>query len=132
MLDAGGDPRTAVTGVFSWSYRQLSAPAARTFRLLGLHLGAGWDTYAAAAITGSDLAQVERVLDILARAHLISRLARVATACMTCSAPMRGAWLRAGMMTKAGERLCPGAATCRDRAGHLLPGPAVSVQVHIL
>ncbi len=37
VLDAGGDRRTAMRGVLSWSYRHLPAPAARVFRLLGLH-----------------------------------------------------------------------------------------------
>ena len=39
LLDAGGDPRTAVRGVLSWSYRQLPPRAARAFRLIGLHPG---------------------------------------------------------------------------------------------
>ena len=34
-----GDPAASVRAVFSWSYRQLSAGAARMFRLLGLHPG---------------------------------------------------------------------------------------------
>jgi hypothetical protein len=40
-LDAldGGDPVVDVRAVFSWSYRTLSPPAARLFRLLGLHPG---------------------------------------------------------------------------------------------
>jgi NB-ARC domain len=37
-LDAG-EAASSVTAVFSWSYRQLSDPAARLFRLLGLHPG---------------------------------------------------------------------------------------------
>jgi hypothetical protein len=40
LLDAGGDPRTAVGAVFSWSYRRLDPAAARVFRLAGLHPGA--------------------------------------------------------------------------------------------
>jgi len=36
MLDAGGDVRTAVRGVFSWSYRHLTADQARSFQLIGL------------------------------------------------------------------------------------------------
>ena len=43
LLDAGGDPRTAVRAVFSWSYRHLDADAARAFRLLGLHPGPDFD-----------------------------------------------------------------------------------------
>jgi hypothetical protein len=34
LLRAGGDSRTEVRAVFSWSYRHLDADAARTFRLL--------------------------------------------------------------------------------------------------
>jgi tetratricopeptide (TPR) repeat protein len=71
LLDAGGDPRTAVRTVFSWSYRHLDAAAARAFRLAGLHPGPDFDGYAVAALTGTDLAQARRVLDALARAHLI-------------------------------------------------------------
>ena len=37
-LDAG-DPAASVRAVLSWSYQQLSAEAARMFRLLGLHPG---------------------------------------------------------------------------------------------
>jgi transcriptional regulator with XRE-family HTH domain len=36
---ATGDPGTDVRSVFSWSYQQLSRPAARLFRLLGVHPG---------------------------------------------------------------------------------------------
>ena len=53
LLDAGGDPRTAVRAVFSWSYRHLDADAARAFRLLGLHPGPDLDRYAAAALAGT-------------------------------------------------------------------------------
>ncbi len=71
LLDAGGDPRTAVRAVFSWSYHHLGADAARTFRLLGLHPGPDYDRYAAAALTSTPLEQAGRLLDQLARAHLI-------------------------------------------------------------
>ena len=53
LLDAGGDERTAVRGVFSWSYRHLPAAAARAFRLIGLHPGPDLDAYAVAALTGA-------------------------------------------------------------------------------
>jgi hypothetical protein len=49
LLDAGGDPRSAVASVFSWSYQHLTGDAARMFRLLGLHPGPDFDRYAAAA-----------------------------------------------------------------------------------
>jgi tetratricopeptide (TPR) repeat protein/transcriptional regulator with XRE-family HTH domain len=71
LLDGGGDPRGAVASVFSWSYRHLPADAAQMFRLLGLHPGADWDRYAAAALTAASVPQASRVLGVLARAHLI-------------------------------------------------------------
>lgn len=71
LLDAGGDQRAGVRTVFSWSYRNLVAAAARAFRLLGLHPGADFDRYAATALTGTALRQVGPLLDLLARAHLI-------------------------------------------------------------
>jgi DNA-binding SARP family transcriptional activator len=74
-LDAGGDPHAAVPTVFSWSIRDLPDQAARTFRLLGLHPGAAFDSYAAAALAGTDLTAARRALDALARAHLLQPLA---------------------------------------------------------
>ena len=72
LMDAGGDPRTAVRGVFSWSYQYLSVNAARTFRLLGLHPGPDFDLYAAAALTNSSCGQAQHLVDLLSRAHLIA------------------------------------------------------------
>jgi DNA-binding SARP family transcriptional activator/tetratricopeptide (TPR) repeat protein len=71
LLDAGGDPRTAVRSVFSWSYRHLPAAAARMFRQVGLHPGPDLDTYAAAALAAVTLDQARDLLGVLARAHLI-------------------------------------------------------------
>jgi len=71
MLDAGGDPRTAVCAVFSWSYQHLPSDVARTFRLLGLHPGPDLDAHATAALTHTSLEQAQQSLDLLARAHLI-------------------------------------------------------------
>jgi tetratricopeptide (TPR) repeat protein len=71
LLDASGDPRTAVRAVFSWSCRHLDARAARAFRLLGLHPGPDLDPYAAAALTDTTAELAGRLLDALARAHLI-------------------------------------------------------------
>ncbi len=70
-LDAAGDRLTAVRAVFSWSVRHLDDEAARAFRLLGLHPGADFDAYAAAALTGTTLRQARWLLGRLARAHLI-------------------------------------------------------------
>ena len=71
LLDAGGDPRTAVRAVFSWSYRHLEPAAARAFKLVSLHPGVDFDPYAAAALTGMGLQEIRAVLDVLTRAHLI-------------------------------------------------------------
>ena len=71
LLDAAGDPLTAVRAVFSWSVRHLDGEAARAFGLLGLHPGACFDTYAAAALIDTTLRQARGLLGRLARAHLI-------------------------------------------------------------
>jgi tetratricopeptide (TPR) repeat protein len=71
LLDAGGDPRTAVRAVFSWSYQHLEAATGHLFRVLGLHPGPDLEPYAAAALTGSTVAEARQRLDQLARAHLI-------------------------------------------------------------
>jgi len=71
LLDAGGDPRAAVTAVFSWSVRHLPPNAARTFRLAGLHPGPDTDAYAAAALADTSLDHARGLLTALARAHLV-------------------------------------------------------------
>jgi tetratricopeptide (TPR) repeat protein/transcriptional regulator with XRE-family HTH domain len=70
-LDAG-DPGSSVRAVFSWSYRQLTGPAARMFRLLGLHPGPDISVAAAASLAAIAEADARRVLRELARANLIS------------------------------------------------------------
>jgi DNA-binding SARP family transcriptional activator len=70
LLEAGGDPRTAVRAVFSWSYQHLDPATARAFRLAGLHPGTDFDPYALAALTGSGLEQARQIIDVLTRAHL--------------------------------------------------------------
>jgi tetratricopeptide (TPR) repeat protein/transcriptional regulator with XRE-family HTH domain len=71
LLDAGGDPRTAVRAVFSWSYRHLDADAAHAFRLLGLHPGPDFDPYTIAALTGTSVATAAGLLNRLSRAYLV-------------------------------------------------------------
>jgi len=71
LLDAGGDPQTAVRAVFSWSCRHLSGEALRMFWLLGLHPGPDLDAYAAAALADRAENQAALCLDVLARAHLL-------------------------------------------------------------
>ena len=76
-LDAlgAGDQYTDVRAVFSWSYRALNPPAARQFRLLGLHAGPDIAISAAASLAGVPLAQARRDLADLVRAHLVTEWA---------------------------------------------------------
>jgi tetratricopeptide (TPR) repeat protein len=69
-LDAG-DPATDVRAVFSWSYRQLTEPAARMFRLIGLHPGPDISLAAAGSLAGIPPDQTRAALTDLTRAHLI-------------------------------------------------------------
>jgi DNA-binding SARP family transcriptional activator len=71
LLDAGGDPRTAISAVFSWSYRRLPAAAARVFRLIGLYPGPDVDKLAVAALIGTGAERAADLLRQLARGHLI-------------------------------------------------------------
>ncbi len=71
LLDAGGDLRTAVRGVFSWSCRHLPAAAGQAFRLIGLHPGPDLDALATAALTGVPVETADGLLRLLARGHLI-------------------------------------------------------------
>jgi tetratricopeptide (TPR) repeat protein len=67
------DQATAVREVFWWSYRALPAPAARAFRLLGLHAGPDISTPAAAALTGTTITEARSLLESLASVHLLER-----------------------------------------------------------
>jgi DNA-binding SARP family transcriptional activator len=67
----GGDTATDVRAVFSWSYHRLGAPAARLFRLLGLHPGPDTGAGAAASLAGVPVARARALLAELARAHLV-------------------------------------------------------------
>jgi len=69
---ATGDAATDVRTVFSWSCEQLSEPAARLFRLLGLHPGPDITAPAAVSLAGVPPPQARRALSELARAHLIT------------------------------------------------------------
>jgi DNA-binding SARP family transcriptional activator len=72
LLDAAGDPRTAVRAVFSWSCQQLTPDAARMFRLLGLHPGPDISVPGAASLAAIAEPDARRWLHELARAHLIA------------------------------------------------------------
>ena len=75
-LDPGGDSRTAVRAVFSWSFRNLDAGTARMFCLLSLHPGPDFEPYAAAALTGGTPGEARRAIEVLARAHLVQPAGR--------------------------------------------------------
>jgi DNA-binding SARP family transcriptional activator/tetratricopeptide (TPR) repeat protein len=70
-LDAG-DPATSVRAAFSWSYRQLTDPAARMFRLISLHPGPDTTTDAAASLAAVAARRARNLLDELAGAHLLA------------------------------------------------------------
>jgi DNA-binding SARP family transcriptional activator/tetratricopeptide (TPR) repeat protein len=73
-LDALGteDADGSVREVLSWSYRQLSGPAARMFRLLGVHQGPEISAPAAASLAGLGVPQARRALAELTSAHLVA------------------------------------------------------------
>lgn len=71
LLDAAGDPRTAVRSVFSWSYKSLTDSSARAFALIGLHPSKEFDAYALTALADVDLAQARTLISELARVHLV-------------------------------------------------------------
>ena len=66
------DTTSSVREVFSWSYRQLSQPAALMFRLLGLHPGPDITVAAAASLGGTGRTQARRALAELTGAHLLT------------------------------------------------------------
>jgi tetratricopeptide (TPR) repeat protein/transcriptional regulator with XRE-family HTH domain len=70
------DDSVAVKTVFSWSYRDLSADAARMFRLIGLHTGSHLRTGAAAALADQPMGQARRLLDRLTAVHLLEGLGK--------------------------------------------------------
>ncbi|MFC8420781.1 tetratricopeptide repeat protein [Streptomyces sp. NPDC057236] len=70
---AGGDDITTdVRAVFPWSYKALSAPAARLFRLLGLHCGPDVSVPAVAALAGLPPRGTRGLLGEPTRAHLLT------------------------------------------------------------
>ncbi|MCX2950175.1 ATP-binding protein [Lentzea sp. NEAU-D7] len=75
LSTADGDESGAVRAVFAWSYRALTADAARLFRLLGLHPGAQFSLPASAALAGLDGSTTRILLDGLVANHLIDQIA---------------------------------------------------------
>ncbi len=70
---AADDPYSDIRAVFSWSYRSLSAPAARLLGLLGLHPGPHLSTVAAASLAGIPVTAAHRLLGDLTRANLLTQ-----------------------------------------------------------
>jgi DNA-binding SARP family transcriptional activator/tetratricopeptide (TPR) repeat protein len=66
------DGTSSMRTVYSWSYRQLSPPAARMFRLIGLHPGPDVGLPAAASMAGLAVAQGHPVLDELVQSSLLT------------------------------------------------------------
>ncbi len=60
-----------IANAFDLSYRTLEPEQQRAFRLLGLHIGDGFDPMAAAALVGLPLPQVERMVELLHQSHLL-------------------------------------------------------------
>ncbi len=73
-LDAleADDAVTNVRAVLSWSYDQLSEPAARMFRLLGVHPGPDISLSAAASLAGMARADAGAALRELTRTHMVA------------------------------------------------------------
>jgi DNA-binding SARP family transcriptional activator/Tfp pilus assembly protein PilF len=69
---AGDDTAADVRAVFSWSYRLLGEPAARLFRLLGVHPGPDVTVPAAASLAGAPDAEAHASLAELTRSHLLA------------------------------------------------------------
>ena len=61
----------SVAQAFALSYAQVSPPAQRVFRLLGLHPGVSFDNTVAAAVADVPLPDAQDVLDELVDAHLV-------------------------------------------------------------
>jgi len=60
--------------VFDASYNALSEPAARAFRLLGLHPGPAFCTQLAACLIEAGQAATDEILDEIAEAHLLTEV----------------------------------------------------------
>jgi len=69
---ASADSAADVRAVFSWSYRWLSAEAARMFRLLGAHPGPDITVAASASLMALGRDQARNLLEELTGAHLLT------------------------------------------------------------
>lgn len=71
-LSIAGD--LSVQAVFDMSYQALSLPAARLYRLLGLHPGPDFEAGVAAAALATPMAEAEGLLDELLTANLVEEM----------------------------------------------------------
>jgi hypothetical protein len=73
-LDAinAGSRSTSLRAVFSWSYQQLSTPAARLFRLLGLHPGPDISSSAAVSLASTSITDTWLDLEELTDSNLLT------------------------------------------------------------
>jgi tetratricopeptide (TPR) repeat protein len=71
VLNAG-DATASVRAVFSWSHDRLSDPAARMFRLLGLHPGPDLTIPAAASMAGTSRDDARRLMAELTDGNLLA------------------------------------------------------------
>jgi transcriptional regulator with XRE-family HTH domain len=71
VLQTGGDQRTTVRAVFTWSYQDLNPATASLFRLLGLQPGPDIAALAAARLAGLPLGMTSLAIGQLTRAHLV-------------------------------------------------------------
>jgi tetratricopeptide (TPR) repeat protein len=67
-----GEAATSLRAAFACSYQILSHPAARMFRLLGIHPGPDTTAAAAASLAGVPVDQARTLLHELARCHLVT------------------------------------------------------------
>jgi tetratricopeptide (TPR) repeat protein/transcriptional regulator with XRE-family HTH domain len=81
LLETGGDQRTTIRAVFTWSYKGLNPAVARMFRLVGLNPGADISAAAAASLAGLPAAGARRALGELTTAHLLQEHAHGRFSC---------------------------------------------------
>lgn len=76
FLATGDDEWTAVRTALSWTYGALKPPAARLFRLLGLHAGLDFSVDAASELIGEPSRVTRQLLDVLHGLHLVEQSRR--------------------------------------------------------
>jgi hypothetical protein len=62
VLETGGDERTTLRTVFTWSYQDQDPAAARMFRLAGIHPGPNISALTAASLADLAVGEARRAL----------------------------------------------------------------------